>query len=41
MSVDVAPTPADGEVGPRLRQLREQKAMSARQVADQAGVSAA
>ncbi len=41
MSVDAAPTPADGEVGPRLRQLREQKAMSARQVADLAGVSAA
>jgi transcriptional regulator with XRE-family HTH domain len=36
-----APTPADGEVGPRLRQLREQKAMSARLVADRAGVSAA
>jgi transcriptional regulator with XRE-family HTH domain len=41
MSVDVAFPSADGEVGPRLRQLREQKAMSARQVAGQAGVSAA
>ncbi len=35
------PGATDGEVGPRLRQLREQKAMSARQVADAAGVSAA
>jgi transcriptional regulator with XRE-family HTH domain len=35
------PGATDGEVGPRLRQLREQKAMSARQVADVAGVSAA
>ncbi len=41
MSVDVEPVPADGEVGPRLRQLREQKAMSARQVADLAGMSPA
>jgi transcriptional regulator with XRE-family HTH domain len=41
MSVDVEPSPPDGEVGPRLRQLREQKAMSARQVADRAGVSPA
>jgi transcriptional regulator with XRE-family HTH domain len=41
MSVDVVPTPSDGEVGPRLRQLREQKSMSARQVADLAGVSPA
>ena len=31
----------DGEVGPRLRQLREQKAMSAREVAELAGVSPA
>lgn len=35
------PGATDGEVGPRLRQLREQKAMSARQVAGAAGVSAA
>jgi transcriptional regulator with XRE-family HTH domain len=41
VSVDVASTPADGEVGPRLRQLREQKTMSARQVAELAGVSPA
>jgi transcriptional regulator with XRE-family HTH domain len=41
MSVEPELTVADGEVGPRLRQLREQKAMSARQVADLAGVSAA
>lgn len=32
---------ADGEVGPRLRQLREQKGMSARQVCALAGVSPA
>jgi transcriptional regulator with XRE-family HTH domain len=31
----------DGEVGPRLRQLREQKGMSARQVAHLAGVTPA
>src|SRR3954469_3298213 len=31
----------DGEVGPRLRLLREQKGMSARQVADLAGVTPA
>jgi transcriptional regulator with XRE-family HTH domain len=30
-----------GEVGPRLRQLREQKALSARQVAELAGVTPA
>jgi transcriptional regulator with XRE-family HTH domain len=41
VSVDVAATHEDGEVGPRLRQLREQKNMSARHVADLAGVSAA
>jgi len=35
------PGATDGEVGPRLRQLREQKVMSARQVADAAGLSAA
>jgi transcriptional regulator with XRE-family HTH domain len=35
------PGATDGEVGPRLRLLREQKAMSARQVADAAGLSAA
>jgi transcriptional regulator with XRE-family HTH domain len=33
--------PPDGEVGPRLRQLREQKGMSARRVAGLAGVSPA
>jgi transcriptional regulator with XRE-family HTH domain len=33
--------PVDGEVGPRLRQLREQKGMSARQVADLAGMTPA
>lgn len=32
---------ADGEVGPRLRQLREQKGLSARQVAGLAGVTPA
>ena len=32
---------ADGAVGPRLRQLREQKALSARQVAELAGVTPA
>src|SRR3954453_5132366 len=32
--------PNDGEVGARLRQLREQKGMSARQVAELAGVTA-
>jgi transcriptional regulator with XRE-family HTH domain len=31
----------DGEVGPRLRQLREQKGMSARRVADLAGLTPA
>lgn len=41
MSTDVAPDPADGGVGPRLRQLREQKTMSARQLAEHAGVSPA
>ena len=41
MALDAASTSATGAVGPRLRQLREQKAMSARQVADAAGVSAA
>src|SRR5690242_7024154 len=41
VSVDVSSTPDEGEVGPRLRQLREQKAMSARQVAELAGVSPA
>jgi transcriptional regulator with XRE-family HTH domain len=35
------PGAGDGEVGPRLRQLRKQKAMSARHVAGAAGVSAA
>jgi transcriptional regulator with XRE-family HTH domain len=35
------PGATDGEVGPRLRQLREQKGMSARQVADGAGLSPA
>ncbi len=33
--------PPDGEVGPRLRMLRERKALSARQVAELAGVSPA
>jgi transcriptional regulator with XRE-family HTH domain len=33
--------PDDGEVGPRLRQLREQKGLSARQVAGLAGVTPA
>jgi transcriptional regulator with XRE-family HTH domain len=33
--------PNDGEVGPRLRLLREQKGMSARQVADAAGLTPA
>ena len=33
--------PVDGAVGPRLRQLREQKAMSAREVSGLAGVSPA
>lgn len=39
----MAPVPAtpDGAVGPRLRQLRDQKGLSARQVADLAGVSPA
>jgi transcriptional regulator with XRE-family HTH domain len=32
---------AGGEVGPRLRQLREQKALSARQVAELAGLTPA
>ncbi|HEY3531464.1 MAG TPA: cupin domain-containing protein [Nocardioides sp.] len=41
MSVETELPASEGEVGPRLRQLREQKAMSARQVADLAGVSAA
>lgn len=41
MSVESDAAAPDGEVGPRLRQLREQKAMSARQVAELAGVSAA
>ncbi len=35
------PERGDGEVGPRLRQLREQKGLSARQVADLAGVTPA
>jgi transcriptional regulator with XRE-family HTH domain len=37
-SLDVQP---DGVVGPRLRQLREQKSLSARQVADLAGLTPA
>ena len=41
MSVEPQSSTPDGEVGPRLRQLRELKALSARQVADRAGVSAA
>jgi transcriptional regulator with XRE-family HTH domain len=41
MAVEPEPTTSGGEVGPRLRQLRDQKAMSARRVADLAGVSAA
>lgn len=51
MSVPVGPQPdlpdaqsearPDGEVGPRLRQLREQKSMSARHVADLAGLTPA
>jgi transcriptional regulator with XRE-family HTH domain len=40
MTAAVDPPP-DGEVGPRLRQLREQKGMSARQVADLAGLTPA
>ncbi|MGC4111545.1 MAG: cupin domain-containing protein [Nocardioides sp.] len=40
MSVEADPPP-DGAVGPRLRQLREQKALSARQVADLAGLTPA
>jgi transcriptional regulator with XRE-family HTH domain len=40
MSAPAGPSP-DGEVGPRLRQLREQKTMSARQVADLAGLTPA
>ena len=40
MSAD-SEAPPGGEVGPRLRQLREQKALSARQVADLAGVTPA
>jgi transcriptional regulator with XRE-family HTH domain len=40
MSAPADPTP-DGGVGPRLRQLREQKAMSARQVSDLAGLTPA
>ena len=40
MSASPEPPP-DGEVGPRLRQLREQKGMSARQVADLAGLTPA
>jgi transcriptional regulator with XRE-family HTH domain len=36
-----AAEPVDGEVGPRLRQLREQKGMSARQVAALAGMTPA
>lgn len=35
------PDATDGEVGPRLRQLREQKGLSARQVAALAGLSPA
>jgi transcriptional regulator with XRE-family HTH domain len=41
MSVEIEVLASDGEVGPRLRLLREQKAMSARQVADLAGVTPA
>ena len=40
MSAELEPSP-EGEVGPRLRQLREQKGMSARQVADQASLTPA
>jgi transcriptional regulator with XRE-family HTH domain len=35
------PEPDAGEVGPRLRQLRDQKGLSARQVADLAGLTPA
>jgi transcriptional regulator with XRE-family HTH domain len=35
------PDPDSGEVGPRLRQLREQKGLSARKVADLAGLTPA
>ncbi|HEX3932807.1 MAG TPA: cupin domain-containing protein [Nocardioides sp.] len=40
MSAPAGPS-RDGEVGPRLRQLREQKTLSARQVADLAGLTPA
>ena len=40
MVSEVAPS-GDGEVGPRLRQLRDQKGMSARQVAELAGLTPA
>src|SRR4051794_2521929 len=40
MSATADPAP-EGGVGPRLRQLREQKAMSARQVSDLAGLTPA
>ena len=40
MSAPADPTP-EGGVGPRLRQLREQKALSARQVSDLAGLTPA
>ena len=40
MVSEAAPS-GDGEVGPRLRQLREQKGLSARQVAELAGLTPA
>lgn len=40
MSAQADPSP-EGEVGPRLRQLREQKGVSARQVAQLAGLTPA
>jgi transcriptional regulator with XRE-family HTH domain len=41
MSTQQSDAVTEGEVGPRLRQLREQKGMSARQVADLAGLTPA
>ncbi len=39
--MSAAPESEDGQVGPRLRHLREQKGLTARQIAERAGVTAA